>query len=260
MKNLIYTGILFLIISADGSAQTPAASPDTAVSLREARELAENGEYLKALQGYEELLNRQTISQGHIRTIRKEYETLNLKILFSRFETPDSVLHTVAAGDNLYNLAQKYNTTIALVKKSNGLTSDVIYPGMKLKIQGGIFSVLVNRHTNTLKMLLNGKTLKHYRVATGENNSTPAGEFRIVAKLENPTWYHAGAVVPTGSPENILGTRWLGFDHKGYGIHGTTMPETIGQQKSAGCVRMFNQDVEELYDIIPVGTKVVVSD
>ena len=58
----------------------------------------------------------------------------------------------------------------------------------------------------------------------------------------------------------VLGTRWMGFDITGYGIHGTTEPDKIGQQVTAGCVRMRNEEVEELYTLIPVGTEVTIQD
>ena len=79
-------------------------------------------------------------------------------------------------------------------------------------------------------------------------------------KQVNPTWFKAGAVVPPDSPENILGTRWMGFDLKSYGIHGTTDPDALGKQVTAGCVRMRNSEVEELYDIAPIGTEVTMVD
>ena len=66
--------------------------------------------------------------------------------------------------------------------------------------------------------------------------------------------------MPPESPENVLGTRWMGFDIPGYGIHGTVEPKAIGQQVTAGCVRMLNEQVEELYSILPVGTEVVIVD
>ena len=102
--------------------------------------------------------------------------------------------------------------------------------------------------------------MKTYVVATGVSNSTPAGTFKIVNKLANPTWFKVGAVVPPGSDENILGSRWLGLNLSGYGIHGTIEPETLGQQITQGCVRMANSDVEELYTIIPLGTEVTIVD
>ena len=74
--------------------------------------------------------------------------------------------------------------------------------------------------------------------------------------MENPVWYHKGEIVPPGTPDNFLGTRWLGFDLPQYGIHGTVEPQLIGQSVSHGCVRMHNEDVEELFTYIPYGTKV----
>ena len=67
-------------------------------------------------------------------------------------------------------------------------------------------------------------------------------------------------MVPPDSPENILGTRWLGIDKQGYGLHGSVDPTSIGKQVTAGCVRMPNKDVEELFDIVPVGTDVMIVD
>jgi len=76
--------------------------------------------------------------------------------------------------------------------------------------------------------------------------------------VPDPPWYKVGAVVPANSPENILGTRWLGLSQAGYGIHGTTEPATLGQAVTAGCVRMANADVEELFTIVPLGTEVAI--
>ena len=124
----------------------------------------------------------------------------------------------------------------------------------------GLFSIRVNKTKNILVLYFNQKSFKHYRVATGSANGTPAGQFKIVSKEENPTWYKAGTVVPPGSPANLLGTRWLGFDYPGYGIHGTTEPQSIGRHVTSGCVRMRNQEVEEIYAIIPLGTRVTITD
>ena len=93
----------------------------------------------------------------------------------------------------------------------------------------------------------------------GKENRTPAGNFLITEKLVDPAWTPPGKYIPSGDPENVLGTRWLkltptnGTDPslEGYGIHGTTEPETVGTSCSAGCVRLRNEDVEELYDFIP---------
>ena len=247
---------LFFLFVAASAPPVSSVSP----SYEKANDLEKSGKYLEAQKIYEGILKDPSFSEGQLKEIRDRLETLNLKILFSRLATDESIFHPVEPGESLYKVAKKYKTTVDLIKKSNGLKSDTIYPGMRLKVVTGVFTIQVDKSENVLMLYLNGKLIKHYSVATGENNGTPAGEFEIVNKLENPTWYKAGAVVPPNSPDNSLGTRWLGFDYPGYGIHGTIEPDSIGHQATSGCIRMLNEEVEELYSLIPAGTKVTISD
>ena len=224
---------------------------------KKAKALEQEGSYLAAKEIYGSLLQKEHLGRKK-RAILKEYEDLQMKILFSKVETPASILHTVVPGDTLYDIAKKYGTTIELLQKSNGISGDQIYPGMKLKVNQSKFSILVEKKSNRLTLLADGKPLKTYRVATGAGGSTPEGTFKIVNRLKDPTWFHSGQAIPPDNPENILGSRWLGFDAPGYGIHGTTLPQTIGTQASKGCVRMHNADVEELYTLSPAGTEVTI--
>jgi lipoprotein-anchoring transpeptidase ErfK/SrfK len=182
------------------------------------------------------------------------------KALVSKEITPDSIVYTVQAGDTLYVLAKKNHTTVDFIKKINDLKSDNIYVKMKLKIHTAPFLIRIDKSKNTLVLYSNNEAVKKYSVATGKKNCTPTGEFKITDKLVHPTWFKTGAILPPGSPENALGTRWLGFDKPAYGIHGTIEPKSIGTQASEGCIRMLNEDVEELYSIVPVGTKVIIQD
>ena len=180
------------------------------------------------------------------------------KALFSKDASPDSIFCVVKPGDSLYVLAQKNHTTVEFIKKINHLTSDDIYIGKKLKIHTAPFSIVVDKAKNTLVLYSGDLPVKKYSVATGKKNCTPVGEFKITDKLTNPTWFKTGAILPPGSPENALGTRWMGLDKPSYGIHGTIEPKSIGTQASEGCIRMLNEEVEELYSIVPVGTKVTI--
>jgi lipoprotein-anchoring transpeptidase ErfK/SrfK len=144
--------------------------------------------------------------------------------------------------------------------KSNNLTDDRIIPGRKVKIWVMPFNIVVDKSQNLLFLKSSDEIIKTYIVSTGANNSTPVGTFKITSKLQNPTWYKSGAVVPAGSPENVLGSRWLGFDLPGYGIHGTIDPQSLGKQVTQGCVRMSNSEVEELYTITPQGAEVTIVD
>ncbi len=170
------------------------------------------------------------------------------------------VTYQVQSGDNLTRIAKTHKTTVELIQRLNGLSSDRIMPGMKLKVPDYAFSVVVDKSQNTLILKGGEEVLKSYSVSTGTNNSTPAGVFKVTDKLLNPTWYKAGAVVPPDSADNVLGTRWIGINQKGYGIHGTTEPDKLGQQVTAGCVRMKNEEVEELYAFLTPGSEVTIVD
>ncbi|PIQ85487.1 MAG: hypothetical protein COV74_08330 [Candidatus Omnitrophica bacterium CG11_big_fil_rev_8_21_14_0_20_45_26] len=236
------------------------ATPDFQSLLSEARFMAEASEWVGARDRYRALLTLEGLPNDLRETAQKEYEALNMKILFSPVQTEESAVHVVEKGDNLYDIAKKYHTTVDLIRKSNLLTKDTIYPGQKLKVLKAELSLAVDRSANLLGLFADGMLLKTYRVGTGKDDSTPIGRTEIVNKLENPTWYNSGAVIPPDSPKNELGTRWMGFSLQGYGIHGTTAPETIGKHESQGCIRMLNQDVEELYLIVPAGTPVVIKE
>lgn len=185
---------------------------------------------------------------------------VNIALLFSPVVTELDAEYEVKPGDTLGRIAGAHGTTVEFLKRANGLKSDLIRPRQQLKVPKGTFSIVVDKSQNQLLLTENDQFIKSYPVATGKENSTPVGTFKVVTRIPNPVWYKQNAVVPPESPENILGTRWLGFDKKGYGIHGSVDLESIGQQVTAGCVRMTNSDVEELFDIIPLGTEVTIVD
>ena len=122
--------------------------------------------------------------------------------------------------------------------------------------------IIINKDSNTLYHLSNREIIDKYPVATGkELKYTPEGKFTIVTKFVNPAWGGAGRHKPIkgGDPNNPLGTRWMGLNIRGggvYGIHGNSDENSIGRYVSLGCVRMFNEDVEALYDLIDYGTPV----
>lgn len=229
--------------------------------LNEAEKNETDGDKLKAKDIYNEILSEYP-DYDKIQDIQDKLGLLNVAIITANVPAPETLLHEVVPGDSLGKLSKKYNTTKELIKKTNVLKSDVIRVGQKLRIWNAPFNVQVKKAQNIL-MLKNGdEVLKVYHVSTGANNITPVGTFKIATKLANPVWFKpGGAPVPPESPENVLGTRWMGFDtDPHYGIHGTTDPDKIGQQVTAGCVRMRNAEVEELYDLLPIGTQVVIQD
>ena len=121
----------------------------------------------------------------------------------------------------------------------------------------GNASIEVNLPSRTLSLYKEGILLKEYPVCVGKlSTPTPQGEYRVIYKTVNPYWINKDVVVAPG-PRNPLGVRWIGIT-KSLGIHGNNKPESIGTYASAGCIRMYNRDVEEVYTIVPVNTPVAI--
>jgi lipoprotein-anchoring transpeptidase ErfK/SrfK len=113
--------------------------------------------------------------------------------------------------------------------------------------------IVVSLSDRKLALIENGQVTKTYPVAVGKASTpSPAGTFKIVNRVTDPTYYHQGQVIEPG-PDNPVGTRWIGLDRKGYGIHGTNAPRSIGKAASHGCIRMAKADLEELFEILRPG-------
>jgi lipoprotein-anchoring transpeptidase ErfK/SrfK len=119
--------------------------------------------------------------------------------------------------------------------------------------QGSIRRIVVSIPDRQLVLIENGRIVKTYAVAVGAPKTpSPTGTFLVVTRVPDPAWYQPGKVVAPG-PGNPLGPRWIGLSQKGYGIHGTNSPRSIGEAKSHGCIRMRNSDVEELFELVDIG-------
>lgn len=107
--------------------------------------------------------------------------------------------------------------------------------------------ILVDKTTHTLALVSGNVLLRSYPVGLG-GDRTPEGEFTITEKVRNPN----------GRDNGTFGSRGMTLSDTLYAIHGTNQPSTIGKDKSLGCIRMLKPDVEELFDLVPKGTKVVI--
>jgi lipoprotein-anchoring transpeptidase ErfK/SrfK len=113
--------------------------------------------------------------------------------------------------------------------------------------------VVVSIPDRKLAVIEDGATVEVYDVAVGKPATpSPVGTFTIVNRVAHPTYYRPGVVIGPGD-RNPLGTRWMGLSEKGYGIHGTDQPGSIGYAKSHGCIRLRNADVERLFERLRPG-------
>lgn len=123
--------------------------------------------------------------------------------------------------------------------------------------------IIINKATNRLAYFENGLFIKQFKVGTGRSKSyTPEGTFKIVNKIKNRPYYKEH--IPGGDPRNPLGNRWLGLNARGtwgttYAIHGNNNPASIGGYVSSGCIRMYDNEVEWLFNQVPIGTTVIIT-
>lgn len=144
-----------------------------------------------------------------------------------------------------------------------GLLFVLCSPSFALAENNNSDYLIVNKATNQLAYFKQGELVSVFSVGTGRRNSyTPEGLFSIANKIKNRPYYKEK--IPGGSPYNPLGDRWLGLDVPGtwgqtYGIHGNSNSNSIGKYVSAGCVRMHNEDVRELFEKVSIGTPVLIT-
>jgi len=107
-------------------------------------------------------------------------------------------------------------------------------------------SIQIGLAQRRLVLLRGGVEAAHYPVAVGKPATpTPTGSWSVLNKAFNPG--------------GVFGTRWMAFTRQGHGLHGTNQPQSIGHAVSNGCVRMYNADVEALFDQVQVGVPVLIS-
>jgi lipoprotein-anchoring transpeptidase ErfK/SrfK len=239
--------------------------PDIQDSVTRAMAAEKEGRLLEARDAYA-AARETTTNAGVRRGIEDRLGKVNMELILNPHAMPEKEDYSVRPGDSIDKIAKRFKTTRELIIASNRITQpDTIKAGDRLRVYTGQFRVEVSKSLNELVLYSNDKFVRRYIVGTGQYGRTPVGTFAIDVKQVNPDWWTKGRKVPYGEPENILGTRWMSIRAtegtpmaNGYGIHGTADPSTLGQALSAGCVRMRNEEVEELYTILPPGTLVTI--
>jgi len=146
----------------------------------------------------------------------------------------------------------------------NGVQDGRITPGDILKFPTDSANVLVDLDARLVVFRLGSEAVRVWRVGIGrEGHETPVGTYTVGEKLERPSHMPIGGKqLPYGHPENPLGTRWIAWNNAGkntsFGFHGTSDPDGVGERASQGCIRMRNEDVEELFELIPKDARVIV--
>lgn len=184
-----------------------------------------------------------------------------------------SQMHTVQSGETLLDIARKYDLGIsALQAFYPEMNPWVLESGSDMQIP----SLWILPPAKSRGIVINVPEMRLYRfhskrgivstypVTVGEKETpTPIGTFRIVEKKVDPQWdipsslqhKYKEKTVPPGE-DNPIGKYWLGLSCQGYGIHGTDNPWSVGRVISNGCIRLYPEDMEELFPEAPTGTVV----
>jgi lipoprotein-anchoring transpeptidase ErfK/SrfK len=126
------------------------------------------------------------------------------------------------------------------------------------KPDGHTRQIVISIPDRQLALLEDDQVVKLYPIAVGATHTpSPDGEFEIINHAVDPVYRHKGKEIAPGK-DNPLGTRWMGLSLKGYGIHGTNAPKSIGRAASHGCFRMGKADVEDLYSRVKVGDHITI--
>lgn len=231
------------------------------------------------------LLNRALVSgqlsSGDVAAARQMAGEINKTLVFSSRRLPDDpwvISHMVKPGENFQRIANQCDLTARLLQRINNIPDATkLRAGATIKLLKGPFHAIVTKSTFTMDLYLGapGGEGSMYictlPVGLGADDSTPTGTWRVAPgkKLINPTYYDPrgqGMVIEADDPKNPLGEFWIGLTgiegeavgKLSYGIHGTIEPESVGKMASMGCIRMQNEDVELVYEMLIEGKSTVI--
>lgn len=217
--------------------------------------------------------------------LRSRLESLAETLTFSRAVVPgdDTVRsYRIQPGDRLSQIAVRENVgnSWQFVARVNGIADPGrIRVGQQIKIVNGPFHAVVHKRAYRLDLFLEDRDssgnhlfVRSFDVGLGEYDSTPTGSWIVRNREKNPSWVNPrnpAERYERDDPMNPIGDFWVGLDgtdeltrlEVGYGLHGTIDPDSIGQQQSMGCVRLLDDDIELIFEVmVPEQSRVVIAD
>jgi lipoprotein-anchoring transpeptidase ErfK/SrfK len=261
----------------------PAPTPTAAVSaqpLVDAKAKVDANRLLDARRILNAALAAGNLSAADVAAAKQMLNTINATVVFSTRRFPDDELggtYTVKSGDRLQKIAAENDVTWELLCRVNGLSDPKkLRAGQTIKLLKGPFCCVVNKKSFTLELYQNSPGDKgsvyitSFPVGLGKDDSTPTGSWMVEPhnKIKKPTYYspRGEGVIAADDPANPLGGYWIGLSgidghavgKTSYGIHGTIHPESVGKMESMGCIRLKNEDIAQVFEMVVEGKSVVV--
>jgi len=236
----------------------------------------------RLVQGRSELSQLLFAEEGQLspldaQTVRDTLTSINKQLVFSSEVIPGDPLaesYMVQRGDYLSNIAPIYGLPYQFIERINKTPAERLRAGKPIKVIKGPFHARISKSDYRMDIFLNDRDgqplyVCSFPVGVGKSDSTPQGAFIVVPgkKVKNPDWRNprTGEYYGRDNPKNPIGEYWIALkgnepateSFTGYGVHGTIDPNSIGQQASMGCIRMRDQDIELVYDMLAGGKSTV---
>lgn len=237
----------------------------------------ESGNMLEGRKILNAALTSKTLPPAQSNAVKAKMREVNQTIVFSRtLYSSDEFggTYKVQPGDSFQKIGGKHEVPWELLVRINGIDPKRLQAGKTIKMVKGPFHAVVDKSDFALDLWIGppeeagSMYVTTYNVGLGADDSTPTGTWIVTGKLKNPAYYspRGEGVFQPDDPKNPLGEYWLsleGIDGKAvgaqsYGIHGTIEPDTIGKQASMGCIRLLNEDVERVYEMLAEGKSTVI--
>lgn len=257
----------------------PASPAPTLAKLASGMSLIADGRLIEGRKVLSHLLFDESarLSPADAQTIRDTLASVNRELVFSknvRTGDPLAESYQVQSGDLLARIAPKYKVTYQFLEQINGIDAHRLQAGQKIKLIKGPFHARIDKSDYRMDIYLRDRDgsplyVCSFMVGLGEEDSTPLGQWIIEPgrKVVNPDWRNprTGEYYRSDDPENPIGEYWLALkgtdehtkDLKGYGIHGTIDPASIGSSVSMGCVRLADDDIEQVFKLLVEGHSTV---
>lgn len=270
------------IASAVNPGKAPKAVAEVQVAggtpMADAKAKMDAGKTLEARRILNAAITSGKLSDADTKSAKEMLSKANQTVIFSsqRFDDPPYVeTITVEKGSAFSKIAIKAETTPELLMRINNISNpSKLQAGKSLKVVKGPFNAVVTKSAFTIDLWQGAPGEKGSMyvmtlpVGLGKDDSTPTGAWAVGAKLKNPAYYspHGEGVIAADDPKNPLGEYWMtligtegqAVGKQSYGIHGTIDPDSIGKMESMGCIRMRNEDVAKVFELLSEGKSIVV--
>ena len=253
------------------------ASPEALQLISEATEDINAGRMIAGRDKLNDVLKPQyQLSSSHRIKIKAQMAKLAEKWLFSTDSLPEDTLtdyYDVQSGERLENIGKAQKVPYQILMEINNISRpELLRAGKSIKVINGPFNAIIYRSTFKMDLYLQETFVKSYDVGLGRpGHETPLGLWRVKPGGKSdrrPIWTDpdTGKTYEGADPDYPLGDRWIGIEgmddktkeRTGFALHGTKDPTSIGQRSSRGCIRLHNDDVIEVYNLLASGHSQVI--